>query len=119
MHGGDGAMSGQDLHGALMAAMATARECQGQMYPLAADAAAAKREYRKAKRLRILWERAENRTPVSLIADVVSGYEDIGDLCAARDCAEAAYQANYEALLLAKKEIDVLREVIAREWGRQ
>ena len=36
-----------------------------------------------------------------------------------RDVAETTYDANYEAALYWKKRIDVLRELIAREWNRE
>lgn len=112
-----GDVNGQDMYAALMDAMDRAKGHQGEMVGLAKDAAMAEREYRKAKRLRILWERAENKTPVSIISDIVTGYEDISDLRVERECAEAMREANREALLLAKKEIDVLREIISREWS--
>ncbi len=116
--GGD-EVSGQDMHRALMDAMGRARECQEQMVPLSAKAAEAEKAYRVAKRQRMLWERAENRTAVTILHDIVGGYEDIASLRVERDCAEALRDANREALLLAKKEVDVLREVIAREWSAQ
>lgn len=109
--------SGQDYHGALMDAMAEARDALGRMAPLGRAKAEAERAYRIAKRTRILWERGENGTPVSIISDVVCGYDDIAALRFARDCADAEYEANREALLLAKKQVDTVREIIAREWA--
>ena len=109
--------SGQTLQQALFEAMAEAREAQEQMVPLGRDLAEAEREYRIAKRMRILWERTENKTAVTLIPDVVKGYDDIAALCYKRDEAEALYEANREALLLAKKRVDTIREMLAREWS--
>lgn len=108
--------SGQDLHAALFEAMDEAREAQGQMVPLGRDLAEAERKYRVAKRTRVLWERGEKKTPVTLVPDIVKGYPDIAQLCFERDCAEQVYEANREALLLAKKRVDTIREMIAREW---
>ncbi len=82
--------SGQDYHGALMDAMAEARDALGRMAPLGRAKAEAERAYRIAKRTRILWERGENGTPVSIISDVVCGYDDIAALRFARDCGPAA-----------------------------
>lgn len=109
--------SGQDLHAALFEAMDEARESQGQMVPLGRELAEAERKYRVAKRTRVLWERGENKTPVTLVPDIVKGYPDIAQLCFERDCAEQVYEANREALLLAKKRVDTIREMIAREWS--
>ena len=108
--------SGQDMHSALVDAMAAADGALAQMVPLANDLAAAEREYRVQKRTRTLWERGKG-TPVSIIGDLVGGYDDIADLRLKRDCAQAVYDANGEGLLLAKKKIDTIREVIAREWS--
>lgn len=99
-----------------MQAMGEAHEALDRMAALGAAKAEAERQYRIAKRVRIVWERG-NGTPVTIIGDVVCGYDDIAQLRFARDCAEAEYDANREALLLAKKQIDTIREVIAREWS--
>lgn len=99
-------------------------ECFDAAYGQVADMAElgkakaeAERAYRTAKSKRLLYEREYGKTPVSIIADVVKGYEDIALLACGRDCAEAAYDANREALLLNKKRIDFLREQMSREWG--
>ncbi len=89
----------------------------GEMAELGRRKAEAERAYRTAKSRRLLYEREYGKTPVSIIADVVRGYEDIAVLACERDCAEALYDANREALLLNKKRIDWLREQMAREWA--
>ena len=79
--------------------------------------AEAERRYRVAKAKRTLYERDENRVQMSIICDVVRGCEEVSNLAFARDCAEAEYDGNREALLVAKKKIDTLREIMAREWA--
>lgn len=108
---------GLDLTGELFDAMDRVAGCIDDMHALGAAKSEAERKYRIAKRKRILYERDHNKTPVSIIADVVKGYEDIAQLAFERDCAEAEYDANYEAILFWKKRADVLRELIAREWS--
>lgn len=109
--------SGQSLQAALLQAMDEAREAQGRMVGLGRALAEAEREYRIQKRVRTLWERNENGTPVTLVPDMVKGYDDISLLCFNRDLAQAEYEANREALMLAKKRIDTIREMLAREWA--
>lgn len=100
----------------LFGAMAEARKALDQMVPLGVALAEAEREYRVQKRVRTLWERTGG-TPVTIIGDLVCGCDDIADLRLKRDCAQAEYDANREALMLAKKNIDTVREIIAREWS--
>ena len=107
---------GVSMHQALMDAMAEADTALGRMAGLGRDQAEAEREYRVQKQVRTLWERAKG-TPVTIMGDVVRGYSDIATLRLKRDCAAVEYEANREALLLAKKKIDTVREIIAREWA--
>lgn len=109
---------GVDLTAELFDADSRVAECINDMHVLGAKRAEAERKYRIEKRKRILYERDHNHTPVSIIADVVKGYEDIAQLAFERDCAQTEYDANYEAILYWKKRTDVLREQMAREWGR-
>lgn len=109
---------GLDLTGELFEADKRVAECISDMHSLGAKRAEAERRYRIAKRKRILYERDHNKTPVSIIADIVKGYEDIAQLAFERDCAQTEYDANYEAILYWKKRTDVLREQMAREWSR-
>lgn len=108
--------SGQSLHEALFQAMGEAQDALCQMVPLGAALAEAEREYRVQKRTRTLWERSGG-APVTIIGDLVCGCDDIAALRLRRDCAQAEYDANREALMLAKKRIDTIREMIAREWS--
>ncbi|NBJ67751.1 hypothetical protein [Adlercreutzia caecimuris] len=107
---------GQNLQAALFEAMGEAQRALCQMVPLGVALAEAEREYRVQKRTRTLWERSGG-APVTIIGDLVCGCDDIAALRLKRDCAQAEYDANREALLLAKKRIDTIREMIAREWS--
>lgn len=108
--------AGTDLAAELYEAFERADELVAQMADDGRAKAEAEKAYRMAKRQRILYERTQNKTPVSLIADVVKGYEDIATLAAQRDCAEAAYEATKEAINVNKRKIDWLREQWGREW---
>ena len=110
--------AGTDLAGELYEAFAKADELVAQMAADGRAKAEAERKYRMAKRQRILYERVQNKTPVSIIADVVKGYEDIAMLACERDCAETAYEATKEAINVNKRKIDWLREQWGREWSQ-
>lgn len=107
-----------ELHNELEDALGRVAECVNDMYSLGVKKAEAERNYRVAKQKRILYERTHNATPVSIISDIVKGYEDIAELAMVRDCAETEYDANYEAILYWKKRVDTIREQIKREWSQ-
>lgn len=111
-------LDGVDLVGELDAELDAAYECVKDITRLRFEAAEKEREYRIAKRQRTLFERDHNKTPVTLIADIVCGYEDIAQLRFERDCAQAVCDANYEAILFHKKKSDAIREQIGREWAQ-
>lgn len=106
-----------ELVTALDDALDRVAECVADMHELGRRKSEAERDYRVAKQKRILFERNQNGTPVSIIADVVKGYEDIAELALRRDCAQTDYDANYEAILYWKKRVDTIREQLAREWA--
>ena len=112
MHDGIDLVEG--LHGSLADAERGIRD----MARLGREKAEAERKYRVAKAKRLLYEREQNRTPVSIIGDIVKGQEDIAYLAFERDCAESVYDANRESVLLSKKKADTYREQIAREWSQ-
>lgn len=109
---------GTDVAAELAAAFEAADSLVEEMAQAGRRLAEREREYRMAKRKRILYERASNKTPVGLIADVVKGYEDISLLALERDCAGAEYEAVKEAIMLNKRKIDWLREQWGREWAQ-
>lgn len=109
-------MNGYELMNDIQDSLDHCAECVGAMFELGKKRAEAEREYRIAKRQRVLYERTHNKTPVTLISDTVKGFRDIADLKFNLDCADAEYEANHEAVLYWKKRVDTLREVAKREW---
>ena len=110
--------SGMDLWPAIVDELDACEKCVEDMAELGRNAAEAERAYRVAKHKRIASERAYRNTPVTIIDDVVKGYEDIARLALERDEARVLYDANREAALLHKKRADIYREQYAREWSQ-
>lgn len=108
---------GIDLISAMYDAMEAADAALQEMHSLADDKIAKDRIYREAKSKQILRERVNNNTPVSIVQDIVKGLPHIANLKAEYECAEALYQANYESLLWNKKKVDVIKDLIAREYS--
>lgn len=80
-------------------------------------AADAEQTYRVKLAEKILLLR-EGGLPATLIPDVARGDKDVARLKFERDCAQVVYDNAKEAVMCFKKQIDVLREQIAREWER-
>lgn len=78
-------------------------------------AADAEREYRIRLAEKILTLR-ESGLPATLIGDVARGDKEIARLKFERDCSKVVYENAQEAVNVYKKQIDVLREQIDREW---
>ncbi len=78
-------------------------------------AAEAERVYRVALAEKILLLR-EGGLPATLIGDVARGDKDVARLKFDRDCSQVVYDNAQEAVMVYKKQIDVLREQIDREW---
>ena len=80
------------------------------------DLAEKEKEYKIALNQKALQLRAEDM-PVTLINQVIYGYEDIALLRLARDTAQVKYNANQEFINVLKLEIRILENQIAREYG--
>lgn len=78
-------------------------------------AAEAERVYRVALAEKILLLR-EGGLAATLIGDVARGDKDVARLKFDRDCSQVVYDNAQEAVMVYKKQIDVLREQIDREW---
>lgn len=78
-------------------------------------AADAEQTYRVKLAEKILLLR-DGGLPATLIPDVARGDKDVARLKFERDCAQVVYDNAREAVLCFKKQIDVLREQIEREW---
>ena len=56
--------------------------------------------------------------PIGLIDKTCYGIPEIAELRFKRDCAEAVWTANKEAINALKLEIRIINEQLAREWGQ-
>lgn len=80
-------------------------------------AAKAEQEYRIKLAEKILMLR-ENGVAASLVGDVARGDKEVAKLKFERDCSQVVYDNAREAVNVYKKQIDVLREQIEREWSK-
>lgn len=78
--------------------------------------AEAEKEYKIAVNKKALLLRSEDM-PVTLINQVIYGYEDIAQLRFLRDSAEVVYRANQEAINTLKLQIRIIESQIQREYG--
>ena len=78
--------------------------------------AEAEKEYKKAVNKKALELRSQDM-PVTLISQVIYGYEDIAQLRFLRDGAEVVYNANKEAINTLKLQIRIIESQIQREYG--
>ena len=78
--------------------------------------AEAEKEYKIAVNKKALLLRSEDM-PVTLINQVIYGYEDIAQLRFLRDSAEVVYKANLEAIMTIKLQIRIIENQIEREYN--
>ena len=74
------------------------------------------RDYKIAVNKKALQLRAEDM-PVTLINQVIYGYDDIALLRFERDTAEVKYNANLEYINTIKLQIRIMENQMQREWG--
>lgn len=80
------------------------------------DLANKEKEYKIALNKKALELRADDM-PVTLINQVIYGYDDIALLRLARDTAQVKYNANLEYINTIKLQIRILENQLAREYG--
>lgn len=80
------------------------------------DLATKERDYKIAVNKKALQLRAEDM-PVTLINQVIYGYNDIALLRFERDTAQVKYNANLEYINTIKLQIRILENQMQREWG--
>ena len=78
--------------------------------------AEAERDYKIAVNKKAL-ELRSNDTPVTLINQIIYGYEDIAELRFLRDSAEVVYSANKEAINTLKLQIRIVQNQLDKEWN--
>jgi len=79
------------------------------------DLAKKEKEYKVAVNKKALELRAEDM-PVTLINQVIYGYEDISNLRFDRDVAQVKYNSNQEYINTIKLQIRILESQMNREW---
>lgn len=80
------------------------------------DLANKEKEYKIALNKKALELRADDM-PVTLINQVIYGYDNIALLRLARDTAQVKYNANLEYINTIKLQIRILENQMQREWG--
>ena len=80
------------------------------------DLATKERDYKIAVNKKALELRAEDM-PVTLINQVIYGFEDVARLRFERDTAEVKYNTNLEYINTIKLLIRILENQLSREWG--
>lgn len=81
------------------------------------DLAQKEKEYKIALNKKALELRAEDM-PVTLINQVIYGYDDIALLRLSRDTAQVKYNTNLEYINTIKLQIRILENQMQREWGK-
>lgn len=113
-----GIITGQDLFGELHQAQEYAHAAIKQLEPTARAKGEAEVAFWAALRNEILRLRAEGQ-PASVVKDLARGNERVGLLWVRFCSADGIHRATSEEIMLRKKDIDVLRDAIAREWSTQ
>ena len=80
------------------------------------DLATKERDYKIAVNKKALQLRSEDM-PVTLINQVIYGYDDIAQLRFLRDSAQVVYNANQEAINTLKLQIRIIENQIKREYS--
>lgn len=81
------------------------------------DLAVKERDYKIAVNKKALELRSKDM-PVTLIQQVIYGYEDIAKLRFERDTAEVKYNANQEYINTIKLQIRILESQLSREYAK-
>ncbi len=96
-------------------------ECQRAIDEMRTDGqamATARREYRVALAKEQLHLRLDDKLPASMVQDVARGAEGVAQRKYLLEMAEVSYNASREAVMLRKREADVIREQMSREWSQ-
>jgi hypothetical protein len=88
-----------------------------QIIPNGTASAEAEKDYKILLRQECLKLREEGMA-IGMIDKTCYGIPSVAEARFRRDVADAVYKANLEAINAIKKEMDILREQIKREWGK-
>lgn len=80
--------------------------------------AEAEKEYKIAVNKKALELRSQD-VPVTLINQIIYGYQDIAQLRFLRDSAEVVYNANKEAINTLKLQIRIISNQLDKEWNNE
>lgn len=80
--------------------------------------AKAEKEYKIAVNKKALELRSQD-VPVTLINQIIYGYQDIAQLRFLRDSAEVVYNANKEAINTLKLQIRIISNQLDKEWSNE
>lgn len=108
---------GLELYQELTALLDDLDRSVAEAAPLGRKLASDEREYKVAAAVRAL-ELRESGRPATLIDTLVKGDPDVSLKRFRRDCSEADYQANREAINALKLRIRIVNDQVSREWGR-
>ena len=109
-------MSGFELYRTLEDTMAQAFADLEASRKSGVEAAKKRAEARAAVKTQMLALRTQGY-PASMVQKVAEGSVGVNGKIQEAECAEAAYKADLEAINLRKREADILREQISREWS--
>ena len=105
-----------DLSQALYSTLEQAYEDVEEMRQLGVEKAKKRGTYRAALKTRILALRADKSIPATLVPKVAEGSKDVNQAFIEAEIAEVEWEAARETVMLRKREADIIREQINREW---
>lgn len=107
-----------DLYEELQAKTRQLDKCIGTLRKSGTDYAQAERDYKVLLRTECLRLREEGMA-VGMIDKTCYGIPSVAEARFKRDCAEAVYKANQEAINSIKLQMRLIEAQIEREWGRE
>lgn len=109
-------MSGLELQQALNETLAQNAQAISSMREAGIAKAKANAKFRAVFASTLLRYRADGKLPASILKEVARGDSIVSDALFETECADAEYDACREEVMLHKREADVLREQIQREF---
>lgn len=106
-----------DLYEELQAKTRQLDKCIGTLRKSGTDYAQAERDYKVLLREECLRLRGEGMA-IGMIDKTCYGIPAVAEARFKRDCCEAVYKANQEAINSIKLQIRIINEQLGREWGQ-
>lgn len=111
-------IDGVGLFQSLQETMRQAYKANESMIGLGKAKAQAEANYRAALAAKEL-ELKTGGYPATLVKDLARGNKEVSELFILKECAITAYETTQEEIMLRKREADILREQINREYNRR